>query len=59
MGTATAPAATHHHYPTRDGQWIAIAWLGRDLGADTDAVLSAALGYTPQRLDALRARGII
>jgi crotonobetainyl-CoA:carnitine CoA-transferase CaiB-like acyl-CoA transferase len=35
------------------------AWLGRDLGADTDAVLAAALGYTPQRLDALHARGII
>ena len=36
-----------------------IAWLGRDLGADTDAVLAAALGYTPQRLDALHARGVI
>ena len=36
-----------------------ITWPGRDLGADTDAVLAAALGYTPQRLDALHARGII
>jgi crotonobetainyl-CoA:carnitine CoA-transferase CaiB-like acyl-CoA transferase len=37
----------------------AIAWPGRDLGADTDAVLAKALGYTPQQLDALHARGII
>ena len=37
----------------------AIAWLGRDLGADTDAVLAKALGYTPQQLHALHARGII
>jgi crotonobetainyl-CoA:carnitine CoA-transferase CaiB-like acyl-CoA transferase len=36
-----------------------IAWLGRDLGADTDAVLSAALGYTPERLEALRGRRVI
>jgi crotonobetainyl-CoA:carnitine CoA-transferase CaiB-like acyl-CoA transferase len=36
-----------------------IGWLGRDLGADTDAVLAEALGYTPQQLDALHARGII
>ena len=37
----------------------AIAWPGRDLGADTDAVLATKLGYTPERLAALRARGII
>ena len=49
MGTATVLAAPHNHYPTRDGQWTAITWLGRDVGADADAVLSAALGYTPQR----------
>jgi succinyl-CoA:(S)-malate CoA-transferase subunit A/succinyl-CoA:(S)-malate CoA-transferase subunit B len=36
-----------------------IAWLGRDLGADTDAVLARALGYTPEHLAALHARGII
>lgn len=36
-----------------------IAWLGRELGADTDTVLSRALGYTPARLDQLRGRGII
>jgi crotonobetainyl-CoA:carnitine CoA-transferase CaiB-like acyl-CoA transferase len=36
-----------------------IAWLGHDLGADTDAVLAAPRGYPPQRLDALHARGII
>ena len=25
MGTATALAAPHNHYPTRDGKWVAIA----------------------------------
>ena len=25
VGTATALAAPHNHYPTRDGRWIAIA----------------------------------
>ena len=25
MGTATAHAAPHNHYPTRDGRWVAIA----------------------------------
>jgi hypothetical protein len=59
MGTATALAAPHNHCPTRDDQWIAVTWLSRDLGVDADAVLSAVLGYTPQRLDALHARGII
>jgi crotonobetainyl-CoA:carnitine CoA-transferase CaiB-like acyl-CoA transferase len=37
----------------------AIAWPGRELGADTDAVLGAVLGYAPQQLAALHARGII
>jgi crotonobetainyl-CoA:carnitine CoA-transferase CaiB-like acyl-CoA transferase len=37
----------------------AINWLGRGLGADTDTVLSSALGYTPQRVEELRGRGII
>ncbi len=37
----------------------AVEWLGRDLGEDTDAILSSALGYTPSRLHELRARGII
>ena len=36
-----------------------IAWLGRDLGADTDAVLARTLGYAPERLAELHARGII
>lgn len=36
-----------------------ITWLGRDLGADTDAVLTGTLGYTPAQLDQLRGRGII
>ena len=36
-----------------------IAWLGRDLGADTDAVLARALGYAPAHLSRLHARGVI
>jgi crotonobetainyl-CoA:carnitine CoA-transferase CaiB-like acyl-CoA transferase len=36
-----------------------ISWLGHDLGADTDDVLSRALGYTRAHIDQLRARGII
>jgi len=36
-----------------------IEWTGRELGADTDAVLARALGYTRARLDQLRSRGII
>ena len=36
-----------------------IAWLGRELGADTDAVLKNALGYTAAKLSQLHARNII
>jgi crotonobetainyl-CoA:carnitine CoA-transferase CaiB-like acyl-CoA transferase len=36
-----------------------ITWPGRDLGADTDAVLTRALGYTPSHLKYLHARGVI
>jgi len=36
-----------------------IAWLGRDLGADTDMILTHALGYTRDQVDRLRARGIV
>jgi crotonobetainyl-CoA:carnitine CoA-transferase CaiB-like acyl-CoA transferase len=36
-----------------------IAWLGRDLGADTDAILTKVLNYTPERLQELRAQGIV
>jgi crotonobetainyl-CoA:carnitine CoA-transferase CaiB-like acyl-CoA transferase len=36
-----------------------IAWLGRDLGADTEAVLTRALGYAPAQLGRLRGRGVI
>jgi crotonobetainyl-CoA:carnitine CoA-transferase CaiB-like acyl-CoA transferase len=36
-----------------------VAWLGRDLGADTDTILGRALGYTTERLAQLHARGII
>jgi len=36
-----------------------IAWPGRELGADTDALLASALGYTPARIGELRARGIV
>lgn len=36
-----------------------IAWAGRELGADTDAILADELGYPPARIGELRARGII
>jgi crotonobetainyl-CoA:carnitine CoA-transferase CaiB-like acyl-CoA transferase len=36
-----------------------ITWLGRDLGADTEAVLMRALDYTSSHLKHLRARGVI
>jgi crotonobetainyl-CoA:carnitine CoA-transferase CaiB-like acyl-CoA transferase len=36
-----------------------ITWPGRDLGADTEAVLTRALGYTSAQLKHLRARGVI
>jgi crotonobetainyl-CoA:carnitine CoA-transferase CaiB-like acyl-CoA transferase len=36
-----------------------IAWLGRDLGEDTDAILSRALRYTPGQLERLRSKGVI
>jgi crotonobetainyl-CoA:carnitine CoA-transferase CaiB-like acyl-CoA transferase len=36
-----------------------IEWLGRGLGADTDAVLARTLSYDPARISRLRARGII
>jgi crotonobetainyl-CoA:carnitine CoA-transferase CaiB-like acyl-CoA transferase len=36
-----------------------IEWLGRDLGADTDAVLADALGYSHERIEALRQRRVI
>jgi crotonobetainyl-CoA:carnitine CoA-transferase CaiB-like acyl-CoA transferase len=36
-----------------------ITSLDRDLGPDTDAVLAGALGYTPEHLAELHARGII
>lgn len=36
-----------------------IEWLGRGLGADSDAVLARTLNYTAERIDQLRARGVI
>jgi crotonobetainyl-CoA:carnitine CoA-transferase CaiB-like acyl-CoA transferase len=36
-----------------------IEWLGRDLGADTDAVLARTLNYSLARLAELRDRGVI
>jgi crotonobetainyl-CoA:carnitine CoA-transferase CaiB-like acyl-CoA transferase len=36
-----------------------ITWPGRDLGADTEAVLMRVLGYTSAHLNHLHARGII
>lgn len=36
-----------------------IEWLGRGLGEDTTTVLSHALGYSGERIDALRQRGVV
>ena len=36
-----------------------IEWLGRGLGEDTAAVLSGALGYSRERIDTLRQRGVV
>jgi len=55
LGEVRMPAIV----PRLSGTPGEIAWLRRDLGADTDAVLAKALGYTPQQLNALHARGII
>ena len=37
----------------------AIEWVGRDLGEDTDAVLSQTLGYSRARIDELRRQGVV
>jgi len=37
----------------------AIEWIGRNLGEDTDAVLSRALGYSRARIDELRRQGVV
>ena len=36
-----------------------INWPGRELGADTDAILASNLGYTPAQLAHLHARGVV
>jgi crotonobetainyl-CoA:carnitine CoA-transferase CaiB-like acyl-CoA transferase len=36
-----------------------IAYAGRHLGADTDEILGGELGIPDERLDALRARGVV
>ncbi len=36
-----------------------IEWLGRDVGEDTDRLLSQALGYSRERIDALRKQGVV
>ena len=36
-----------------------IAWLGRDLGEDTDKLLSQALGYSRERIDELRRQRVV
>ena len=39
MGTATALAAPHNHYPTRDGKWVAIACTNDRIFARLAAVM--------------------
>ena len=36
-----------------------VRWPGPDLGAHTEAVLTEKLGYSAERLDSLRATGVI
>jgi crotonobetainyl-CoA:carnitine CoA-transferase CaiB-like acyl-CoA transferase len=36
-----------------------IAWLGRDLGEDTDKLLSQALGYSRERIEELRRQSVV
>jgi crotonobetainyl-CoA:carnitine CoA-transferase CaiB-like acyl-CoA transferase len=45
--------------PRLSGTPGGIEWLGRDLGADTDDLLSRALGYSRARVDDLRRRGVV
>ncbi|MFC0449313.1 CaiB/BaiF CoA transferase family protein [Rhodococcus jostii] len=45
--------------PQFDGEATEVGWLGPDLGADTESVLSRKLGLTPDRLHALRTAGVI
>jgi crotonobetainyl-CoA:carnitine CoA-transferase CaiB-like acyl-CoA transferase len=40
MGTATALAALHNHYPTRDGKWVAIACTNDRIFARLAALMS-------------------
>ncbi len=51
--TVQAPVARLSDTPGR------VEYLGRDLGADNDAVYGGLLGLSPERLDALRAAGTI
>jgi crotonobetainyl-CoA:carnitine CoA-transferase CaiB-like acyl-CoA transferase len=55
LGEIKMPAVVPHLSET-PGQ---IEWLGRGLGADTDAVLARTLNYDTARISRLRARGIV
>ena len=55
LGDLTMPAIV----PRLSGTPGEIAWVGRDLGADTDSLLTSVLGYSPAKLEALRAQGTI
>jgi crotonobetainyl-CoA:carnitine CoA-transferase CaiB-like acyl-CoA transferase len=55
LGDIKMPAVIPHLSET-PGE---ITWLGRELGADTDAVLTHALEYTAEQIKRLRARGIL
>jgi succinyl-CoA:(S)-malate CoA-transferase subunit A/succinyl-CoA:(S)-malate CoA-transferase subunit B len=55
LGEIKMPAVVPHLSDTPGG----INWLGRELGADTDAVLGRVLNYSSERLAQLRERKVI
>lgn len=55
LGDLKMPAIVPHLSAT-PGE---ITWLGRDLGADADSLLTSVLGYSSAKLEALRAQGTI
>lgn len=55
LGEINMPAVVPRLSETPGG----IVWLGRGLGADTDAVLGRVLNYSPARLAQLRERKVI
>ncbi len=56
MGTATALAAPHNHYPTRDGKWVAIACTNDRIFARLASVMEMRELTTDRRFSGERDR---